>query len=157
MSNMSESQVEKILLQIKSSETSVTQQITDLENKYVKALHKQEERHSAEIKLLRKDFDDRHMGIVKEIDDIRQPIEGRSENIKLYNNAVETAVKEVASTEYKKLQQQVTVSSEKTNSNKQYNLNWCILVYGVAVGREDAEKLGHTSAAMDTVYFAFLY
>ena len=86
-----------------------------------------------------------------------QPIEGRSENIKLYNNAVETAVKEVASTEYKKLQKQVTVSSEKTNTNKQYNRNWCILVYGVAVGREDAEKLGHTSAAMDTVYFAFLY
>ena len=67
MSNMSESRVEKILLQIKTSETSVTQQNTDLENKYDKALHKQEERHSAEIQLLRKDFDDKHMGIVKEM------------------------------------------------------------------------------------------
>ena len=80
MSNMSESQIEKIMLQIKTSGTFVSQKNTDLENEYDKALREQEEWHSAESKLLRKDFDDKHMGIVKEIDDIRQLIEGRSEN-----------------------------------------------------------------------------
>ena len=130
---------------IKSSEATLSDRFTNLETKYDKALLEQEERHKQELEELREDFESKNSNLSSEIDSIRQLIEGRSENVKLSNSAVQSAIKEVASVEYQKLQKQVSLASEKANSNKQYTRNWCLRLYGVVIPEDNVANYFFTT------------
>lgn len=134
------------------SEKNITTRIAEFETKYNTALMEQETRHKAEIAALKEDFQVKTDTLKSELDSIRQLIEGKSDSIKLSDNAVETVVKSVATEKYKKLENSVTLANEKNNSLEQYTRTWCVRLYGVAVDRTRENAVGPVKAAMEAAY-----
>ena len=131
---------------IKSSEKTLGEKISGLETKYDNALREQEERHKNEMQELR-----------KELDEIRQLVEGKSDIVTLSNKAAESVVEKLATNQHKNLEKQVLVANEKANANEQYARNWCLRVYGVTIPKEDVAKVGHSRAAKEAVYNAVIF
>ena len=108
--------------QTKLYETNISKRILDVETNYRKAIEEMEVRHKSEIDTLKQE----NAAIRKEMNNIRLLIEGKLENIKLSNEAVEASVKHVATAEFKKPKSSVTSSSENNNKLEHYTRNWCV-------------------------------